>query len=86
MRGSSLGSKNGGLDAQSKGHSTQSIGGYITIIHEAIRQGVLYVPVMLEPKEARDAVSKESHEPSHMDSLNDPFTEPTAEIFTQLAL
>lgn len=59
LRASLPGSSGHQLDANSKHQHVRTIGEHITVLHEAIRQGVFYVPVMEALKEAKDSVSTE---------------------------
>ncbi len=66
LRASAPGSGDPELDATVKPGHALTIGDHITVLHEAIRQGVLNVPVMEALKEARKAVATECGETHHV--------------------
>ena len=58
-----------GPEADYKREHVLTIGDHITVLHEAIRQGVLLIPVMKALKEARDAVNADVHERKHAEPM-----------------
>lgn len=59
LRGPASSSGNHELDATVEHEHVLTIGDHITVLHEAIRQGVLNVPVMEALEEARDTLANE---------------------------
>lgn len=66
LRAPAPGAEDHELDAAVKHGRVLTIGDHITVLHEAIRQGVLNVPVMEALEEARDAVATQCDETNHV--------------------
>lgn len=63
-----------GPDADYKREHVPTIGDHITVLHEALCQGVLFVPVMKALEEARDAVNADSRELKHAQLMRGKMT------------